>query len=301
MKPSIDRDAARAPELRAEPEPRTYYDLPVLKPAPWRWYIPMYFHTGGVAGASAVIGAAASLGGLPRLAHRAHLLALAGDLASAGLLVADLGRPARFLDMLRVVRPTSPMSVGSWLLTGAGATGALAIVRPRLASVPGAIAGAMLTTYTAVLLGNTATPIWRAVRRSLPHLFGASAAAAAVSALELFPPPSGREGARERRTLAVLGGVARVAELVGHVKVARDLRGEVGAPLERGRAAALWRTSIACGIGALVATFVPGRAARIVRGVLGTAASVAMRAAIVDAGKRSARDPRAATVTPRPA
>ncbi|RKI36087.1 formate dehydrogenase, partial [Corallococcus sp. AB049A] len=95
----------------------SYYGLPVLKEPLWIWTVPAYFYVGGAAGAASVLGVALeAFGGrkLERLAERCHAVAVAGDIVSAGLLIHDLGRPSRFLNMLRVFRPTSPMSMGSW-------------------------------------------------------------------------------------------------------------------------------------------------------------------------------------------
>lgn len=285
---------------RTATAPRTYYELPIVKPAPWRWYVPAYFHVGGVAGACAVLGAAAELGGprLAALARKAHAIALAGDTLSAGLLIADLGQPRRFLNMLRVVRPTSPMNVGSWILSSAGATSAasvgLALVAPRRGlrapSVAGAIAGAMLTTYTAVLLSNTAIPIWKAPRRALPVLFASTAGAAAASLLDVL----GASTAAEARAVRVFGGIARAAELVAARAAIREIGDDtVAAPLRTGRSGALWKGAAVLGAAALAATILPGRRAAFVRGLLGTAATIALRYAIVDAGRASARDPHA--------
>ena len=98
-------------------EIRTYYDRPVLKKPVWKWYIPAYFFTGGMAGASSTLAWAARLRGNHVLARRAGLVSLAGIAVSPVLLIVDLGRPSRFYNMLRVARPTSPMSMGTWLIS----------------------------------------------------------------------------------------------------------------------------------------------------------------------------------------
>src|SRR6185503_16186806 len=99
----------------------SYHGRPVLKPPPWTWEVPLYLFAGGVAGGSAVLALAARVGGAPSpTVTTALMLALAGVLLSAALLVSDLGRPARFLHMLRVFKWRSPMSVGVWLLTAFG-------------------------------------------------------------------------------------------------------------------------------------------------------------------------------------
>ena len=109
----------------------------------WTWEIPAYFFFGGMAGAAAPFALLSELRGDEALARRAWLVALAGVAASPPLLIADLGRPERFHHMLRVLKPTSPMSVGSWIL-GASST-AIALrhrAQPvRLVPAPGARGG----------------------------------------------------------------------------------------------------------------------------------------------------------------
>ena len=290
----------------------TYYDLPAIKAAPWRWYIPTYFHVGGVSGAAATLAAAAQLAGDRVLARRLHWIATAGHAASAALLIADLGRPARFLNMLRVFRPTSPMNVGTWILSAAGASGGLALLAslrerrmPRasiasalpsgvlrapaepglaIAGIASALSGAMLSTYTGVLIGNTAVPVWQATRRRLPAWFAATSAAGLASLLEVIGP--------ERPALRVYSAIAKAADLVGAQSVERAAHAAgVGAPLHEGRSGRLWKASKWLGAASLVATLLPGR--RRLAGVLGTASSVLARFAIVEAGRASAADPRA--------
>src|SRR5919112_2076566 len=99
---------------------RSYYDRPVLKEPVWTWEVPWYLFAGGLAGASAALSFATRLAGNDRLARSALLIALGGVTASPVLLIMDLGRPERFYNMLRVFKPTSPMSVGTWILTGFG-------------------------------------------------------------------------------------------------------------------------------------------------------------------------------------
>jgi formate-dependent nitrite reductase membrane component NrfD len=169
----------------------TYYDLPILKPPVWTWEVPAYFFVGGAAGAAAVIGAAARFTGADgALVRDAKRVAAAGAFLSGPLLIADLGRPERFLNMLRVFKPRSPMSVGAWTLAvfGGASTGAV-LMRGRpgdLATVVSAMSGLVMSTYTGVLLGATAIPIWAQHKRVLPIHFGASAVASATSMLELL-------------------------------------------------------------------------------------------------------------------
>ncbi|MEO6572172.1 MAG: NrfD/PsrC family molybdoenzyme membrane anchor subunit, partial [Ilumatobacteraceae bacterium] len=146
-----------------------YYGKPIVRAHVWTDEVAWYFFTGGLAGASSVIAAAAELTGRPQLAKQARRAAMIGLAPSPVLLVADLARPARFYNMLRVFKPTSPMSVGSWLLSVyAPAAGASWLLRevgrlPRLARLLGVAAGVVgptIATYTAVLVADTATPVW---------------------------------------------------------------------------------------------------------------------------------------------
>ena len=119
-----------------------YYGQPVLKPPVWTWEVPVYFFVGGLAGMAGVLAAAARfVGGDPSLAVTALWVAAAGAVVSASLLISDLGRPARFLNMLRVFKRRSPMSVGAWTLASFGGASAVALAL-ALASAEGLGAGA---------------------------------------------------------------------------------------------------------------------------------------------------------------
>ena len=146
----------------------SYYGLPVLKQPVWKWFIATYLYTGGLAGGASALGTMAQLLGgrrLRPLVRRTRVIAAVALVGSAGLLIADLGKPQRFLNMLRVVRPTSPMNVGTWILSASGAAGVLAALLAEaspalelLGDGAGVVAGlfaAPLAGYTAVLLSNT--------------------------------------------------------------------------------------------------------------------------------------------------
>ena len=216
---------AGAPFPQASPE-NGYYQIPLLKEPPWTWEIPLYFFVGGAAGAAAVIGAIADYtGGDRELVKHARWIAAAGSVISPALLVADLGRPERFLAMLRVFKIRSPMSVGVWTLvgfsTGAAATAFAEILRGRYGSAlpvrvlenAGQAAslafGLPFSNYTGVLIGATAIPAWNRNASTLPLHFGASGLGAAVGLLELL-------GHRKNRALQALGlGAAIVETLEG--------------------------------------------------------------------------------------
>src|SRR6185312_6208255 len=105
----------------AASEDPTYYGRPVIKKPVWSWSIPLYYYVGGTAGGAAVLGAAATMMGrdhFPRLIPRSRWIGAIGGAASAALLIYDSGKPSRFLYMLRVFRPTSPMNMGTWILSG---------------------------------------------------------------------------------------------------------------------------------------------------------------------------------------
>src|SRR5206468_1926051 len=132
--------------------------------------------------------------GNERLARRSIYIGAASDAVSPLLLIADLGRPERFLNMLRVFKVTSPMSVGSWILAVSSSSSSLsaflnAIRRfHRISDAARAVAagsGAPLAGYTGTLFADTAIPDWHEARRELPFLFGSSAAAIAGGALVL--------------------------------------------------------------------------------------------------------------------
>jgi formate-dependent nitrite reductase membrane component NrfD len=209
-----------------------YYGLPLLKPPVWTWEIPAYFFVGGAAGAAAVIAAAARLsGGRDDLARDARWIAAVGGAVSPPLLIADLGRPERFLTMLRVFKLQSAMSVGAWTLVAfssaaAASAGADLVERATDGRVPvrvignpaealAAASGLVLSTYTGVLIGATAIPAWSENVKVLPIHFGASGVATAVSILELL-------GHRDR-ALNVLGaGAAAIETLIGASLELRD-------------------------------------------------------------------------------
>ena len=273
---------------------RSYYGRPILQQPVWTWEIPTYFFTGGLAGAGAVLAALADATGRPSLARAARRATLAATVVSPPLLIADLGRPARFLHMLRVFKPTSPMSVGSWLLavfgTAAGVAGVLAELGrlPRLQRTVEWVAAALgpaLSTYTAVLISDTAVPVWHEAHRELPFVFAGGSAASAAGAALL--------GADEReagpaRALAV-GGTA--LELTA-MALARRRLGAQAEPLESGTPHVLAQAARTLSVvGAALAGLGRGRGTRTA-GVCLMLGSLAERWSIYRAGFASAADPR---------
>jgi formate-dependent nitrite reductase membrane component NrfD len=275
---------------------RTYYDRPIIEQPVWKPEIPWYFFAGGMAGAAAMLAAVARAKGNTRLANAAGRVGLAGALASPPLLIRDLGRPDRFHHMLRVFKPTSPMSVGSWVLavfvpTAGGAAILSAFGRlPRLARVAeavGGVLGPVMSTYTAVLVANTAVPAWHEARKELPWVFaGGSAASAGAATLLLV---DGEEAAPARK-LAVLGAAVELfaAKLMEH------RLGELGEPYRIGVAGGLSTLArYLSGVGAgLVGLWGRRRGAARTGAALILAGAAAERWAVFKAGFASARDPK---------
>jgi Polysulphide reductase, NrfD len=201
--------AARGVDVTGGPIPRKpgYYGQPVVKPPVWTWEIPIYFFMGGIAGMCAVIASAAIIFHNVDLARAAMWVAsIAGAILSPVLLIMDLGRPRLFLNMLRVFKYRSPMSVGSWIVASFGActipgfialelhtlhlfTGAmdqLLRIAAGLLIFGSAIFGTLLATYTGVLIGATAIPAWFLHRTLLPIHFGIAGLGSAAALLELL-------------------------------------------------------------------------------------------------------------------
>jgi DMSO reductase anchor subunit len=278
-------------------EPTSYYGRPVIKPPVWTWEIPTYFFTGGLGGASATLALAADLAGNRELARRSWLIAFAGLAVSPLLLTSDLGRPMRFLNMLRVFKVTSPMSVGSWLLTLGGLATAPAAACALLGrDLPGAhaarlVAGALglpVATYTAVLVSNTAVPVWSEARWELPLSFAASAAASAGAAATVATPI---EHAAPARRLAIGGAVVESAV----TEVMEKRLGELGEPYREGASGRLATAAKALTVagGALMAVGAKRSRPVVAAGAAALlAGSVCERWAVFRAGFASAKDPK---------
>lgn len=296
-------------------EAPSYYGVPAIKAPVWLPTIPTYFYVGGLSGAASVLGAAVELlegHALETLGRRCRWIGLAGDLMGTGLLIQDLGRPARFLNMLRVFRPTSPMNMGAWILVASSAMNTASVAGMLLrrrsgvleklgngASLAAGVLGMPLAGYTAVLLSNSAVPVWQGARRTLPLLFMASGMASAASLLELLPEHS----ERERKVVRRYGTLGRVAELAAGFAVERELSRseELARPLKRGRAGALWKAAKVCTAAGLALSLLPGRQRwkQVTASVLSSAGALAVRYALYEAGKASSKDPHATFVPQR--
>jgi hypothetical protein len=282
----------------------TYYGMPMLKKPVWEWAIPLYYYAGGLAGASIALGAATQLlgdGDSCWAARRCRWLGITGASFGGLLLIYDLGRPSRFLNMLRVFRPTSPMNVGAWILAGtvpsafaaeilSSRRGALEFLSRFFGLMSGAF-GIGLATYTGVLVSNSAIPIWSESRTILPILFGASAAASAAAAFDML------NGDHKYRSVGAFGLLGRAGELAAAQLLERRLLQvpRVAIPLQRGKSGFLWKAATVFTAASLVVSLLPirRRRKRVLSGVLASLGSVCLRFGIHEAGVPSAQDSRA--------
>jgi hypothetical protein len=261
-------------------EVRSYHGQPVIKEPVWSWEIPLYFFTGGLGGASAGLAYLSGLRGNEVLARRAWTAALAGISVSPSLLISDLGRPRRFLNMLRMFKVTSPMSVGSWVLAASGATTAVAAANAwtglfartsKVARPAAALLGLPLSTYTAALIADTAVPVWHEARRTLPFVFASGAALSAGAASVAVTPP---DQARPARRLA-LGSAALE---VGCIELMKRQLAEQREPYDQGASRQLGRVSPACLAGGAALLYYRGGSSRVAAAVAGLLCAGALAA-----------------------
>jgi formate-dependent nitrite reductase membrane component NrfD len=282
----------------------SYHGLPPLRRPHWKWQIPLYFWLSGLASWSYVFATVLDLVGEPAdrpIVRTGRYLAVAGAALGAPLLIDDLKRPARFLNMLRVFKLGSPMSVGSWALTAFGAFGALSAaiewrmtrsfresgplcwlagrpIRRRAIGVFGLPFALVVGSYTGVLLSATAVPLWSRGRVALPPLFVLSGASTALAALSLLSRAHGR---LRRLELAALAG-----ELVATAGLLGALGPRIGRPLLRSRL--FWGGAV--GLGQVAPLLLRGRGPASALALLG---ALALRWSVVESGKASADDPEA--------
>jgi formate-dependent nitrite reductase membrane component NrfD len=286
-----------------EPDYRSYYGKPVIKAPVWIPTIPIYFFVGGTAGAAASLAFTARLTGNDSLARTAKYVDAVAIGLSPALLIADLGRPERFLNMFRVFKVTSPMSVGTWIVGVSGLASGLASTLELLERLPRAklaaeaTAGALgpfLSTYTAALLADTAVPVWHEARRELPFVFAGSSAASAGAICALTATP---KHARPAQRLAVAGAAL---ELAAHRVMERRLD-FLAEPYQRGSAGALARAAKALTATGAVTMLFQRRKRRgaIAASALLLAGSLCERFAVFRAGFASASDPRYTIVPQR--
>ena len=297
-------------EIERSEQYDSYYGRPVVKAPPWKAPIAVYLFLGGVAGGSGLLAFGAQCTDRPALRRNARLTALGTVGVGTLALSEDLGRPERGLNMMRTVKVTSPMSLGTWVVGGfaslSGVLGALEVdrlageklplgaLRPLLRAAEGPASlgqvalAPLLASYTGALLGNTVVPTWEAGRGHLSYLFASSASLAAGGAAMVTTPVA---EAGPARLLAAAGVAGDVASMHLMKESMHPLERE---PLETGTPGKLltWaeRLAIAGGIGTLL-----GGRSRVIAAASGAAlltASARPRFGVLNAGRESVKDPR---------
>jgi protein NrfD len=284
---------------------RTYYGRPQLKPAPFNnALVGSYVFLAGLSGAAQVLATLLSctaIRGTEPIVRRGRLLSLLAPTVGSLCLILDLHTPKRFYNMLRLVKATSPMSLGSWALVafgGASAVTAAPLMVPadrrgfgwlgglaRIAHIPAALAGGVLATYTASLFSATSAPLWAAGSKGLAVRFAAASIASAASALHLGE--TDRRRRRDLESLAVAGLAVELAAILASDHVQRQA-GVRDTPSTRDIAGA------AVPLGLFLASWMLPRRARRVSQVAALAAlggSLAMRIGVMREGKQSAKRP----------
>lgn len=288
-----------------EAEFSSYYGRPVLKEPTWAALdIAGYLFLGGLAGSSSVLAAGGQLTNRPALAMAGKIGALVALSGSMVGLVHDLGRPARFVNMLRVIKPSSPMSVGSWILSVYGPQAGLAAATAvtgtfprigRLATIGAALTGPAVAAYTGALIADTAVPTWHAGFRELPFVFVGSAACAG-GGLGMIAAPTDQAGPARR---AVVLGAA--LEVVMTKRMERGM-GLAAEPLHTGTPGRLMRAAELLTVGGAAVAALLGkrsRTAAVLGGAAALAGSACTRFGIFHAGVASARDPKYTVVPQR--
>jgi formate-dependent nitrite reductase membrane component NrfD len=291
---------------------RSYYGRQILKTPVWNWMIAAYLFSGGLSAGSAMLGAGADLTGKPGLRKVSRIGSLVGLLASTYFLIADLGRPERFHHMLRVAKPSSPMSMGTWILgaygPGAGLAAVAELMPARLrrtgvgrlldwaarpAGLEAAAVAPGLASYTAVLLSHTAVPAWNEAHPYLPFVFTGSAAASG-GGLGMLLAPLDESGPARR--MAVAGAALEVA-------ASRTMERRLGIVSEAyttGKAHRLrqWSEILTVG-GAAGAVIGRNRAVIALAGAALLAGSALQRFGVFEAGVESTKDPKYVVVPQR--
>lgn len=306
----VGADGSREMALVDDVQFDSYYGRQVVKAPPWRGPIAVYLFLGGLAGGSSLLAYGAQLTGRPALRRNSRLLALGAVGVGTLSLIEDLGRPERFLNMMRTVKISSPMSLGTWILasfgTVSGVLGAVEVdrltgeklplgaLRPLLKAAEGPAAigqvalGPGLAAYTGALLGDTAVPTWSAGRHHMSYLFASSASLASGGAAMITSPV---DQARPARVLAAAGVVGDVLSMRAMKESMHPLEAE---PLEEGKPGQMleWAERLAIGGGVLAVLGGRSRALSVIGGAALVAASALTRFGVLEAGLESVKDPR---------
>jgi len=322
---SPDEAFAGASGRDSLPATPTYFERPMLKAPHWEWNVITYLFLGGVMGGLGVLATIAreEKEDERRLRRSARFASFALAAINPLILISHLGRPERFLHMLRIVKIKSPMSLGVWgLIFFSGAAGANVVreladmgvlprgmrrLAPSLTTPLQAALGAFVAGYTGVLLSATAVPLWGAGKKHIPAASVCSGFAGACALAGLLATIEGNHAVtRKLERLEIVAGGAELAILLDFKRAA----GSYGAPMFEGARGEKFRThTLLAGIVAPMALNLIGSAIRLPKpldAVRTTAASILtlfggyiFRETLIEAGKASAADPRAAFRQPR--
>lgn len=293
----------------------SYYGQPVVKAPHWRWLVIFYFFLGGLSGASFTIGTVANVFARNAAVERAaRYISMAALIPCPPLLILDLGRPERFMNMLRVVKLKSPMSLGSWALTGLGACASAECglqilsdisgrrVAPRLRDGIGLLGlpfSIFLSGYTGVLLAATNIPLWWRASPFLPPTFVSSAFSASFACISQFLEIFGPVDADTSRKLVRAEVICLTAEIVS-LQALINRSGSIGEPLRAGKLGrTFWPVTFVGGLLVPLALHltgpVQGRDAssgrRSFAAGLTLVGGLSLRALMIFAGRESARRP----------
>lgn len=320
--PSPDDAFLGAASRNGEPgaQAPTYYDRPMLKAPHWEWNVVTYLFLGGVMGG---LGLIQMLAHTDRESHRklkrsARYTSFALAAANPGILITHLGKPERFLYMLRIVKFKSPMSLGVWgLVLYSGAAGAnvireLAIdghlprwmrfLAPGFMSPAQALLGAFTAGYTGVLLTATANPFWGSGKRHIPSMSVCSGLASACALSSLLCVIEGNtEPLHHLERLEMVAGATEILILTDFEKrypkyTKPFFEGKRGEKLRTYTMAAGTLAPIALNLlGSIVKLPKPLDALRVATAsILTLVGGYVLRESLIEAGKESARDPHAA-------
>ena len=326
------REARRKRRASSEAGRQDYYGLPVIHGPHWKWLIVAYFFLGGISSASYIIASIVDLFGRKedrQIVRVGRYLSLATLLPCPVLLILDLGRPERFLYMLRIVKLRSPMSLGTWGLTIFGGFCGLSAVKQaahdgwlgwiepfdrllvrlpnRTLNWTGSVFAFFVAGYTGVLLAITAVPLWAKNYLMLGPLFLASAMSTAVSAITLILTFMRTTGDQTLRRLERLDSITLSVEIALLTAIYLYSGKVIRRPLRLG---ALGRLARGGFIGGIVLPMVlqsanaalrlrPSHALSRLASVLVLVGGFILRYVFVIGGRQSAADPEATFVFTR--
>jgi formate-dependent nitrite reductase membrane component NrfD len=313
-------ETSHHPRTDPEREGRDYYGIPPIKEHTWTWEVPVYFWLGGIGAGSHLVSTVAQLlGWKDRAFFRAsRYTVLVTMILSPILLIMDLGRPERFYNMLRIVKLRSPMSTGSWALTIFGVLSGLiaaaqaardgllgrdnilvrlvkTLIPDRLLSVVALPVGLYVGLYSGILLSATSVPMWARNFLLMGPTFLSSGLSTGLSAIS-FILHLGDWG--ERRTLEALRRTERIALVIEGGLLAASLArmGRWGKPLYSKELAPLFLGGTVLGGILAPLALLSGRESRsrgLLASILALIGGLALRFAMIEGGRLSARDPQA--------